>query len=214
MHYRRTDALYLLIFQYAQQPGLGRQRNLPNFVQHERPAIGVLENALSVLNGAGKGALNATKQFSFQQAFRPSRTVAGDERTGGARPQTIKRSCGQFLSRTCFARQQHRSKVASDAVNFAKYFKHQRTSSHHTLELKRVHQFTIQLAAVLTQASVGKQFSNLHYQLHDRDRFHQIVAGTSLYCFDGRLGRVMRRHKNNVDTRIHLQYLFQSLDTS
>ena len=55
------------LLEHPQQAHLRRQRHLADFVEEDRTAIGLLENAAGPGAGVGKGALLVSEEFVFQQ---------------------------------------------------------------------------------------------------------------------------------------------------
>ena len=63
LHLGRPDADELARLQHAQQARLGRVRQLGNFVEEDRPPVGLLEIALAGFEGPGEGALLIAEQL-------------------------------------------------------------------------------------------------------------------------------------------------------
>ncbi|MNV48309.1 hypothetical protein D3C71_1402080 [compost metagenome] len=80
----RAQALQLAALQHAQQLGLHRQRQLADFIEKQRAAIGALELALALADGAGEGAAHMAKQLAFDQRIGQGRAVHADQRPAGA----------------------------------------------------------------------------------------------------------------------------------
>ena len=68
--FERTDALHFAVLDGAEQLGLQRQRQLADFVQKERPAIGVLEQPDLRFRRPGERAAHVAEQLRFRTAFR------------------------------------------------------------------------------------------------------------------------------------------------
>ena len=64
-----ADAYELPGLQDAQQLGLGRQRNVSDFIQKNVTAAGGFKEPLAVAVGAGKGAFTVSKQLAFNNQF-------------------------------------------------------------------------------------------------------------------------------------------------
>src|SRR5882724_10119200 len=85
-----TDSLDHALLQEAEQLDLKQRRHVGNLIEKDRPALGKLQLADGLLDGAGEGPLFVSEELAFQKIFRDCRTVDGDERTGPARAQVMK----------------------------------------------------------------------------------------------------------------------------
>ena len=76
-----SDAEFLnfSLLNQAEQFHLQFQRQLPDFIQEQRSAIGQLYFPSLVGERAGEGSLNMPEQLRFQQVLRDGATVDGDE---------------------------------------------------------------------------------------------------------------------------------------
>ena len=79
---RAADPFEGAFLQDAQQLGLHGGGHVADFVEEDRAAVGHLESAAPLADGAGEGALFMAEQLAFQQGFRQGRTVDGHERPG------------------------------------------------------------------------------------------------------------------------------------
>ena len=59
--FRTAYPLKFALLQNAQELGLDLERQLPDFIQKERGAVGLLETADALLDGAGEGALHVSE---------------------------------------------------------------------------------------------------------------------------------------------------------
>ena len=58
------------LLQHPQQLDLQGGRHVPDFVEQQRAAVGLLEQALVIGDGVGEGALHVAEQFRLEQAPR------------------------------------------------------------------------------------------------------------------------------------------------
>jgi len=79
-----ADADDLAVFEDAEELGLHGEWHVAEFVEEERAAVGVFEDALSFAIGAGEGAFGVAEEFAFEEAFALSGAVEGDEALVGA----------------------------------------------------------------------------------------------------------------------------------
>ena len=77
-----ADALEAPLLQHAQQLGLHRRRHVADLVEEERAAVGQLEPARALADGAGERPFLVAEQLALQQGLRQGGAVDGDERAG------------------------------------------------------------------------------------------------------------------------------------
>ena len=75
-----ADAVELAVRQHAQQAGLQFGRHVADFVQEQRAAVGLLEAAVPLGGGAGKGAALMAEEFGLQQVLGNGGGIERDER--------------------------------------------------------------------------------------------------------------------------------------
>ena len=90
-----------------QQFHLHGQRQIRHFVQKQRAAVCVLEEAQAVLVRTGKAAFFVTEEFAFHQVFGNRTAVHGDKRCVFARRKFVDAACSLLFTRTAFARDIH-----------------------------------------------------------------------------------------------------------
>src|SRR2546428_10242038 len=95
---RRAHAMEGLLLQHAQELALLIGAQLADLVQEDRAAIGLLEVALTVGDGAGEAALHVAEQLALEQLGRDGGHVDGHERSGGARAQAMDGAREQLLA--------------------------------------------------------------------------------------------------------------------
>ena len=79
---RLADALELLLLQHPQQLHLQRVADRVDFVEKDRAAVGRLEAAGPILDGAGERPFDVAEQFAFEQALAEGAAVDADVRPG------------------------------------------------------------------------------------------------------------------------------------
>ena len=80
-----ADALELSLLKDAEDLGLGRERQLADFVEKDGAAGGTLEAPGLLAVGSGEGALLMAEQLAFDQAVWQRPAVHTDQGAGGAR---------------------------------------------------------------------------------------------------------------------------------
>ena len=76
-----ADRLNGPILQHAKQFDLHVQRQVPDFIKEQGPAVGHLEAPQPIADRAGEGALAVTEQFALEQVPRDGAAVDRDKRT-------------------------------------------------------------------------------------------------------------------------------------
>src|SRR5262245_17806710 len=76
---RAADALELALLQHAQELGLDLRGQLAYLVEEQRAAVGELEAAAPLLDGAGEGAFLVAEELAFHELARERRAVDLDE---------------------------------------------------------------------------------------------------------------------------------------
>src|SRR5208282_2607395 len=98
----------LLIFENAKQFGLHLRPHLCDLVEQKGSAVRAFETAFAPAIRAGEGAALVAEQFAFDQGLRNGRAIDGDVGTAMARRFVVDCTCGQLLSRTTLASDDHR----------------------------------------------------------------------------------------------------------
>ena len=82
-------------------------RNVGDFVEEERAAIGHFEAAHAVHLGVGEGALHVAEELALEDALGQSAGVDGDQRTGGAQRNRMQRLRHQPFAGAVLAGDEH-----------------------------------------------------------------------------------------------------------
>ena len=113
--FERADPLHIAVFDSAEQLRLQRQRQFPGFVQEERPAIGMLEQADLRVDGAGKRTAHVAEQLAFKQRLDDRRAVDRDELLRPPRAERVNRFGGELFAGAGFPGDEHRADVGRQA---------------------------------------------------------------------------------------------------
>src|SRR2546423_1539337 len=93
-----ADALDLPFLQYAQQCDLRLGRQLADFVEEDRPAIGCLEPSEAALQRAGERAFLVSKQLGRDERRRNRGEVHANERSARAARALVKGARDQLFA--------------------------------------------------------------------------------------------------------------------
>src|SRR6267143_676300 len=97
----------LTLLKNAQQLDLRAKRQLADFIEKDRAAIGELETPDVPFKSAGKGSLDMPKQFALYKARRNGAAIDLQKRPVLACAAVMNRACDQFLPGAGFAIDQH-----------------------------------------------------------------------------------------------------------
>ena len=112
-----ADAGEFFLLQDAQHLGLGGQAHIADLVEEERTAVSLLEFALVLLDGRGKGSLLMAEEFTLDKLARDGGAVDFDERSGGTGTLVVQAAGNQFLSGSVGTHDQDTRIGGSDAVH-------------------------------------------------------------------------------------------------
>src|SRR5206468_9847000 len=105
---RTADPLELLLLQDAQQLRLELERDLADLVEEQRAAVGHLEAADLLGDGAGEGAPLVPEELALEQTRRNGGAVELHERAVAAVASVVDAPREQLLPRARFAEKQYR----------------------------------------------------------------------------------------------------------
>ncbi len=125
------------LLQHAQQLDLKGRAGLADFVQEERAAIRLLEEANAILDRAGEGATLVAEELRFEQGIGQRTAVFGDEGLGGAAAFVMDGARHHFLAGTGLAGDQHGQIVRRDAGDqIAHCIERTARCTHHAVQAK------------------------------------------------------------------------------
>src|SRR6516162_11330906 len=127
---RASQPLTLSLLQHAQQLGLNLQRNIPDLIEKDGPAIRQLEAADALRDGAGKRAPLVSAELAFEQAGRYRRAVELDEGVRAAKAEIVDGAGDQFFSRPRLAMDQHGRIGGRHSLDLLEYPAQRRTLPH------------------------------------------------------------------------------------
>src|SRR5262249_39164184 len=108
-HYRpvRANRLHFARFGESEQHGLHAQAHLAKFVEEQRAAVGLLNEAALVSKGARKAALAVAEKFGFEERLRNSTAIEGHESMTTPGVLLVNQSRDDFLADSGFSENQH-----------------------------------------------------------------------------------------------------------
>src|SRR5262249_32062382 len=100
---RRAQPLDFAGFEHAQQLGLLPDRHVAGLLEENSAAIGKLESTNAIRTCISECSLYVAEKFAFEEAFRKSASIHGDQRTRSSRGQRVKRLGDHFFASAMFA---------------------------------------------------------------------------------------------------------------
>ncbi len=118
------SAAHPVVFQHAQELGLGGHRHVPDFVQQHGAVLRQLEAAGAAFHGPRERAFFVAEQLAFHESVRHGGAVDGDERPAAPGAQRVDRARGQFLACSAFPGDQHGGAAGGYLLNQGEYLAH------------------------------------------------------------------------------------------
>ena len=98
-----ADAAEGLVLEETEQLGLAAGGEIADLVEHDRAAVGELEQPLLLLPGVGEGAPLVAEQLALQELVRQRRAIDGDEELGRSAARGMDGSRHDLLARSALA---------------------------------------------------------------------------------------------------------------
>src|SRR6202030_2489634 len=102
-----AHALEALFLEYPQNFRLRAQAHVADFIEEQRPAVGLLKFTDLVFRRAGKAALNVPEELGLDQFLRNGRAIDFHERALAAKARSVQRARNQLFARTALTVDQH-----------------------------------------------------------------------------------------------------------
>ena len=181
-----------------QQLGLQVQRDVADFIQEQRPAVGLLELAYVIGMRIGESALHMAEQFAFKQRLRDGAGIHRHHRLPVPEAVGVDLVREHILAGTVLAGDQHGRIGRGDLVECFADVGHGFGSApeHHGRPRPGI---PAQRPAGLIP-SRGQHFNELVIV----PRLHDEIEGPALHPFHGQLDVGIRRKQHNLHLRHHL----------
>ena len=101
----------------AQQFGLHDERQLADFIEKQRAAIGTADEAKRGGNGAGESALHVAEQLRLHQLGRKHGAIDGHKRPVGAGTKSMDLPSGDFFADAGFAFDEHSRRARGNELD-------------------------------------------------------------------------------------------------
>ncbi len=192
---RAADPVELLLLQRTQHLGLRAQAHVADLVQEQRPAVRLFELAPLHRGGAAEGALFMAEQLAFDQRFRNGGAIDGDEGPIGACAVLVNPPRHQFLAGPVLAADQDPAVGGTGRFDQLTKLFHRRRLSH---QLEPSLHFRPQGPVFLLQPVLIERMLDAKRDVLEGQRLFDVVVGSELDGFDGRLDRPVPRHHHHL----------------
>ena len=156
-----SDPFDHALLQKAQQLDLQSERQIADFVEEERPAVGRLDLADGLFRRARERALFVPEELAFEQRFGNRRAVDRDEPVALPRREIVQRAREQLLAGAGLAKNQKSGRCRRDLLDGATNLLHsgiaRDDSRHHGRLLHRLEAPVLLLQVVNTECPLEHQ---------------------------------------------------------
>ena len=192
---------------HAQQFGLQQQRQVTNFIQKNRPVVGLFEASNPLLDRTSEGTLFVSEELALNEVFRNRRAVHFYERPSGPRAPAVDDFGHDFLPHPAFTRDQHARLRGRDHGGVTKDALDQRARRHHS-DRKRALRLTRKWrdAPPLSREPHGRD------EFIEIDGFGQIIDRPIAHGGDRATDIGKRRHEEHGERRVLLADAPQGFD--
>ena len=212
---RRPDPLELPGLQHAQELGLLRQRQVGDFVEKERAAVGEFEPPDPIGLGISEGALGVTEQLALEHAIRKSAEVDRHHRARCPCGRRVEPRGDDLLAGAVFAGDQRVRVRGPDPFHQPKHRLHRWGFGNQLRGASRTERCVFAFEA-LAPAQCATEF-DLRVQHMEQagvvEWFLDIVAGTTPEGGDGSLDAAPGGHDDDRQGRVELLEPLQQIET-
>jgi hypothetical protein len=113
---------------HAQQLHLQTHRHVADLIEHQRAAVGRLEQTAVLADRAGEGAFDVTEQLALEQVLGHRAAIDRDERPVATRARAMDRACQQLFAGAALAGDHDARVGARDHVSLSQPLFHDRAA--------------------------------------------------------------------------------------
>src|ERR1700687_1764148 len=170
-------ALEALFLEYPQNFRLRAEAHVSDFIEEERPAVGLLKFTDLVFRRAGKAALNMPEELGLDQFLRNRRAIDFPERTLAAKARSVQRARNELLARAALTVDQHAAVGrCRDGYLLAQRFHRNAVADN----LVAATQFAAQQLVFIFEAALLNGVANQNDDLLKRKGFLDEIEGAEL----------------------------------
>ena len=133
--HRVADPLDLPLLDDPQELHLHGRGDVPDLVEQQRPAVGLLEAAAAIPQGAGEGALHVPEQLALEEVLVQRRAGDPDERPRGAPRAAVDRLGDALLAGTALPQDHHGGVGVGDQADGLEELRHRRMATDDAAEV-------------------------------------------------------------------------------
>ena len=214
IHPERPGGAHLFDFallNQAQQLHLEFHRQLADFVEKQRAAIGALHLAALGRKGAGERPLGVAEELRFHQVLGDGSAVNGYKRLVFAAAVVMDGARQQFLAGAGFAADQHRGIALRHAGGHFQHVEQHLRSTRDAFKSVLPIQAEAQAVHLLHQSAMLHGAVDHQHEFFVVDRLGDVVVGSGLHGGHGGLHGSKRGNHDHRRLRIQLANLLQQI---
>jgi hypothetical protein len=196
-----AHALEVLLLQEAQQLHLHGHGDLAHLVEEQRPSVGRLEAAATLLQRARERAALVAEELRLQHGLRQRRAVELDEGLVGARRVLVDGRRDQLLARAGLTMDEHGGLALGHLRHGLEEALHGRVVADQVARVQALPQLLAQARGVPPQARVLHGARHQHRHRLHVERLGEVVLGAQANGGDGRVHRAERGHDEERGVR-------------
>ena len=201
------------LLQDAQQLCLQSERQLADFVQEDRSAVGGFEEARLVRARPGEGAAHVAEQLGLEQRLRNRCAVDANERLTRARARAVNRARNNFLPSAALTRDQDGGIVLGDAGDELERLAHRGACDDEPALRRSRRELCLEAGDLLPQPFALLCLPQCEDDFVRAERLGEIVVRAFLHRRDRRILPAVRAHDDDERTAAALAVFAQERQT-
>ena len=151
----------------AIQLDLHGEAHVADLVHEERATVSGLEKALAILVGAREGTFHVAEEFGFEEGFRESTAIDGDEGGLSAKAILVDGAGDEFFSGAAFAGDENATGLRGDSLDQVKDGAHLRALADDVVEASEAAKFAAEVTGFFLPLQAFGDFLDGAAQLID-----------------------------------------------
>ena len=181
-----------------------RERDVADLVEKQRAAVGDLEQALLVGDGAGEGALDVAEEFALQQVLRQRSAIHGHEGLGPAQAVVMNRAGDQLLAGAAFAGDEHGGVGCRALRDQPVHLLHPRARPDHVVQAVPGIHGELEIQVLLPQRPALERPGHGELELLRVEGLRQVVEGAELHALHRGLDLGQAGEHDHLDVGMRL----------
>ena len=204
----------LAVLDDAQEFDLRGHRHVADFVEEERPAVGVLEAALAGREGPGERAFLVSEEFALQDAFAEGGAVEGDEVAAAAGRVVVQGLGDEFLAGAALALDEDGGVGRGDLAQRLDDAPHRLRLADDPLEPEPLLELLGELLGAADEAPVLQGLGHAVAQFGQVQGLGDVVGGALADGLDGGLDRGVAGDDDDLGLRVQPPGRLQDLQAA